>query len=101
MAAYREYPDDELMSPQQRALLLEVLTALDAGETDVYRAVATRMTPPPPPEHVDSVLRILDIEAIRYRPGEPGAVVLSRILDALEAAANGVEFKLPPDDDID
>lgn len=47
------------------------------------------------------MLRILDIEAIRYRPGEPGAVVLSRVLDALEAAANGLEFKLPPDDDID
>ncbi|WP_433620931.1 hypothetical protein [Nocardia sp. CA-120079] len=83
MAAYREYPDDELMSPQQRALLLEVITALDAGETDIYRAVATRMSPPPPREEVDSVLRILDIEAIGYRPGELGAVVLSRILDAL------------------
>ncbi|MFE9324147.1 hypothetical protein ACIHDR_11770 [Nocardia sp. NPDC052278] len=101
MAAYREYPDDQLMSPQQRALLLKVITALDAGETDIYRAVATRMTPPPLGEDVNTVLRILDIEAIRYRPGEPGEVVLSRILDALEAAANGVEFKLPPEEDAD
>ncbi|WP_109527674.1 MULTISPECIES: hypothetical protein [Nocardia] len=86
--------DDSLMSPHQRALVLAVIEAIE-NDHDVHRAVATRLTPPPSINDTDTVLRILDLPTVRYQRGEPARVVLARILDVLEAAAEDEQYTPP------
>ncbi|WP_216910295.1 hypothetical protein [Nocardia noduli] len=87
--------DDSLMSPHQRALILAVIEAIE-NDHDVHLAVATHFTPPPSTEDTDTVLRILDLPTVRYQRGEPARVVLARILDVLEAAAENEQYTPPP-----
>ncbi|WP_216918014.1 hypothetical protein [Nocardia noduli] len=86
--------DDSLMSHRQRALLVAVIDAIE-NDHEVHRAVAARLTPPPSIDDTDTVLRILDLPTVRYQRGEPARVVLARILDVLEAAAEGEQY-IPP-----
>lgn len=90
--------DDELMSPQQRELLREVIIAVENGASDVYSAVARKFDPPPSHEDVDTILRILGLEAVDYQQGEPVAAVVGRILDLLEAVAEGEDIEPRPSD---
>ncbi|WP_157129562.1 hypothetical protein [Nocardia amamiensis] len=54
--------------------------------------LAGRIAPAPSPEDVAAVMRILALPAVAFRRGEPGNIVLARMLDVMEAAAGGEDY---------
>lgn len=84
--------DEELMSAEQQRTLRAVVTAINAGE-DIYAAV--RADDPASTREISTVIRILRLPAVAFEHGESPDVVLGRILDLLEAAADGEELGPP------
>lgn len=83
--------DEHLMSADQQRLVLAVVDALNYN-TDVHTVVRADFTPPPNSADVDTVLRILTLAPVSYRPGERPAAVLARILTAIELHFEGGEL---------
>ncbi|MEU2032828.1 hypothetical protein [Nocardia amamiensis] len=54
-----------------------------------------RIAPAPSPEELAAVMRILALPAVAFRRGEPGVIVLARMLDVMEAAAGGEDCSPP------
>ncbi|MCU1640936.1 MAG: hypothetical protein JWN03_1211 [Nocardia sp.] len=91
--------DDKLMTPRQRDVLRAVIGAIERDATDIYDAVCATLDPPPAREDVAAARRILDLEVVRYQPGDRVEAVIGRILDLLEAAAEGEDLEPYPTDD--
>jgi hypothetical protein len=85
--------DEEFIPAEMQRTLLTVITAINAGR-DIHAAVGA--SGPADIRDVSTILRILRLPAVGFRHGEPPDVVLARILDLLEAAADGEELE-PPD----
>lgn len=86
------------MSADQQTLLRTVVDAINCG-VDVYGAVRERISPQPARHEMAAVLRILRLRAVGFRHGEPADIVLARILDLLEAHAEGDDVAPAPDYD--
>ncbi|MFJ4653911.1 hypothetical protein ACIP5Y_21820 [Nocardia sp. NPDC088792] len=70
-----------------------VIAALEQG-IDVHAHVAARIAPTPAREDIDTVLRILQLDTIAYRRGEPAAAIIGRVMDLLESVAEGEAIEL-------
>lgn len=75
-----------LMPAEMRQMLLTVIAAINAGR-DVHAAVGA--DGPAATRDVSMILRILRLPAVGFRHGQEPRVVLARILDLLQAAADG------------
>lgn len=87
--------DEELMSAEQQAQLRAVVDAINRGVADIYQAVAARISPPPPRDDITAVQRILELPAVAFQRGERADVVVARVLDLLETAAEGGDHATP------
>jgi hypothetical protein len=84
--------DEELLPAEMQRTLLAVIAAINAGE-DIHATV--RADDPASIRDVSTILRILRLPAVGFQHGEPPDVVLGRILDLLEAAADGEDLEPP------
>lgn len=80
------------MSAEQRRTLLAGVAAINDGR-DIHAAV--RANDPASTREVSTILRILRLSAVGFQHGEPPDVVLARILDLPEAAADGEDLEPP------
>ncbi|MBF6339840.1 hypothetical protein IU450_28695 [Nocardia abscessus] len=88
------------MTTDQQALVRAVVDAINTATREVTAVelagyLAGRIAPAPSPEDVAAVMRILALPAVAFRRGEPGTIVLARILDVMEAAAGGEDYSPP------
>lgn len=81
------------MPAEMQRQLLTVIRAINAGK-NIHAAVGAQG--PAAIRDVSMMLRILRLPAVGFRHGEAPDVVLARILDLLEAAADGEDLE-PPD----
>ena len=84
--------DEHLMSADQQRLVLAVVDALNNNTDDVHTAVRGALTPPPASADVETVLRILALAPVAFKRGDRPAVVLARILTAIEILSEGGEL---------
>lgn len=90
--------DEDLMSAEQQDLLRTVVDAINRG-VDIYGAVRERVSPVPDKRDMATLLRILRLPEVGFRHGEPPDVVVARIMDLLEARAEGDEIRPMPESD--
>ncbi|MGY2036645.1 hypothetical protein ACW9HF_15290 [Nocardia gipuzkoensis] len=98
-----EPADEALMTGEQQTLLRAVVDAInDAARPvtpdQITRYLAARIDPVPNVEDVTVIVHILELPSVAYRRGEASGIVLARVLDALESATIGEEYRPPPPD---
>ncbi|WP_280410663.1 hypothetical protein [Nocardia asiatica] len=98
-----EPADEALMTGDQQVLLRAVVDAInDAARPvtpeQITRYLAGRIDPVPNVDDVTTIVHILKLPNVAYRRGEASGIVLARVLDALETAALGEEYRPPPPD---
>ncbi|MEV6321361.1 hypothetical protein AB0M45_09215 [Nocardia sp. NPDC051787] len=86
--------DEELMAADQQAFVRAVVDAINTATREVTAVelagyLAGRIALAPGRDEVAAVTRILALPAVAFERGEPGNVVLARMLDVMEAAAGG------------
>ncbi|MFR9767029.1 hypothetical protein [Nocardia sp. SC052] len=97
-------PDDEaLMTGEQQALLRAVVDAINSAgrpvtPDEIARHLADRLLPAPALDDITAVVNILELPSVAFQRGEASGIVLARVLDALEAATAGEEYRPPPPD---
>ncbi|MEW1734352.1 hypothetical protein AB0346_00165 [Nocardia beijingensis] len=92
------------MPREQQALLRAVVDAINAarrpaGPADLAGYLAGRISPVPDVDDITAITHILELPSVAYVRGASG-VVLARVLDALEAAIAGEEYR-PPRSEVD
>jgi hypothetical protein len=98
-----EPADEELMTGDQQALLCAVVGAINVAARPVTpeqitRYLAAQVDPVPNLDDVTAIVHILELPNVAYRRGEDSGIVLARVLDALETATTGEEYRPPPPD---
>ncbi|MGW5220919.1 hypothetical protein ACWEQA_23930 [Nocardia sp. NPDC004085] len=93
--------DEALMSREQQALLRAVVEAINAARRPANPAelasyLAGRISSAPHVDDITAITHILELPSVAYVRGEASGVVLARVLDALEAAIAGEEYRPPP-----
>ncbi|WP_063021485.1 hypothetical protein [Nocardia niwae] len=98
-----DHADDALMTADQQALLRSVVDAINEAQrpvapVEITRFLSTRIHPAPALNDITAVVNILELPSVAFQRGEASGIVLARVLDALESATAGEEYRRPTPD---